>query len=45
MTAFDTKSPSDGTVLRGRFWAADIPKAVMSLVIFFTGILWAAALS
>jgi len=32
MTAFDTKSPSDGTVLRGRFWAADIPKAVMSLV-------------
>jgi alpha-beta hydrolase superfamily lysophospholipase len=32
MSAFETKNASDGTVLRGQIWAAETPKAVMSLV-------------
>lgn len=32
MTSFETQSASDGTSLRGQIWAAENPKAVMSLV-------------
>jgi len=32
MSDFETKNAVDGTILRGRIWAADTPKAVMSLV-------------
>lgn len=32
MTPFETQNAADGTALRGQVWAADTPKAVMSLV-------------
>ena len=32
MTPFETQNVADGTALRGQVWAADAPKAVMSLV-------------
>jgi len=32
MNSFETKNVSDGTMLRGQIWAAENPKAVMSLV-------------
>ena len=32
MSTFEANNASDGTILRGQIWAAENPKAVMSLV-------------